>query len=87
MPGFSTSFEVEHVGDYWMDNDNTKTYRGYTITHLKALYEISEQLKLSAKINNLSNKVYAEDSSFGYGKEKYTPGAPRQLFAGIEYQF
>jgi len=87
IQGLSASFEVEHVGKYWLDDGNTKTYDGYTVTHLKALYEVSAQLKLSAKFNNLSNRVYAEDASYSYGKEKYTPGAPRQFFAGIEYQF
>jgi outer membrane receptor protein involved in Fe transport len=87
VKGLTTSFEIEHVGDYWLDDSNTKKYAGYSLTHLKALYQVSKDLELSAKINNLSNKVYAENASFSYGKEKYTPGAPRQLFAGIEYRF
>ncbi|KZZ22128.1 hypothetical protein A3752_07180, partial [Oleiphilus sp. HI0081] len=68
VQGLTTSLELEHIGEYWMDDNNTKKYGGYTVTHLKALYKISEQLKLSAKINNLSNKVYAENASFSYGK-------------------
>ena len=86
-PGLILSYELEHVGNYWLDDDNTKTYDGYTITHLKALYEINKQLTINAKINNLTNKAYAEDASFSYGKEKYTPGSPRHFYAGIEYKF
>jgi len=86
-PGLTMSYEIEYVGDYWLDDDNTKTYDGYSITHLKALYEISKQLSINAKINNLTNKVYAENASFSYGKEKYTPGSPRHFYAGIEYKF
>jgi len=87
IEGLSTMFEFEHVGEYWLDDENTKTYDGYTIAHLKANYQVNKQLKLSAKINNLADKIYAENASFSYGKEKYTPGTPRQFFAGLEYRF
>lgn len=86
-PGLSLSYELEYVGEYWLDDDNTRTYDGYTITHLKGLYEINQQVSVNAKINNLTNKIYAESASFSYGKEKYTPGTPRHFYVGIEYTF
>lgn len=86
LPGLNTVFEVEHVGEYWLDDDNTRTYDGYTVGHLKATYQANKKLNLSAKINNISDEIYAENASFSYGKEKYTPAAPRQLFFGLEYQ-
>jgi outer membrane receptor protein involved in Fe transport len=87
VKGFKAIVEFEHIGEYWLDNQNTETYKGYTVTHLKADYQINKQLKLNAKINNFTNKVFAESASLSYGKEKYTPGAPRQFFAGLEYSF
>jgi len=85
--GFKAIVELEHIGEYWLDDQNTETYSGYTVGHLKTDYQISKQLKLNAKINNITNKIYAESASLSYGKEKYTPGAPRQFFAGLEYSF
>lgn len=87
VQGLSAVFEVEHVGEYWLDDNNTRTYDGYTVGHLKALYQVSEQLVINAKVNNITDEIYAEDASFSYGKEKYTPAAPRQFFAGVEYSF
>ncbi len=87
IQGLSTLFEIEHVGEYWLDDNNTRTYEGYTIAHLKAIYQVTKQLQLSAKIYNIADKIYAENASFSYGREKYTPGAPRQVFAGLEYSF
>jgi len=87
VKGFKAIVEFEHIGEYWLDDQNTETYSGYTIGHLKADYQISKQLKLNAKINNITNKIYAESASLSYGKEKYTPGSPRQFFAGLEYSF
>jgi len=85
--GFKAIVELEHIGEYWLDDQNTKKYSGYTVGHLKADYQINKQLKVNAKINNIANKIYAESASLSYGKEKYTPGSPRQLFAGLEYSF
>ena len=79
--------EIEHVGEYWLDDNNTTTYGGYAIAHLKATYKVNKQLNLSAKINNITDDTFAENASYSYGKEKYTPGAPRQFFAGLEYSF
>ncbi len=87
VQGLSAELEVAYVGEYWLDDDNTRTYDGYTVGNLKAIYQITDQLKVNAKVNNLTDEVYAEDASFSYGKEKYTPAAPRQLYAGIEYSF
>ena len=87
VQGLSTELEVVYVGEYWLDDNNTRTYEGYTSGNLKAIYQVTEQLTLNAKVNNITDEVYAEDASFSYGKEKYTPAAPRQLFAGIEYSF
>ncbi|OOZ38253.1 hypothetical protein BOW52_08970 [Solemya elarraichensis gill symbiont] len=86
LPGLTTMFEVEHVGDYWMDDKNTRTYDGYTVGHLKATYDASDRLSFNAKLNNITDEIYAESATYGYGKEKYTPAAPRQLFVGLEYK-
>ncbi len=87
IQGLTTLFEIEHVGEYWLDDNNTTTYEGYTVAHLKANYQFSKQMKLSAKISNITDDIYAENASLSYGREKYTPGAPRQVFAGLEYSF
>ena len=87
VSGLMTMLEVEHVGEYFLDDQNTRTYDGYTTANLKATYQASKQLSLSAKVNNLADEIYAENASFSFGREKYTPGAPRQIFAGLEYSF
>jgi len=87
VKGLQAIVELEHIGKYWLDNQNTKTYDGYNVGHMKLHYQITKQLKVNAKINNFTNEIYAESASLSYGKEKYTPGAPRQFFAGLEYSF
>jgi outer membrane receptor protein involved in Fe transport len=87
IAGLATMFEAEYVDEYWLDDNNTRTYEGYTVYHLKMNYRASKRLNISAKIVNLADEIYAENASFSYGNEKYTPGSPRQFFAGLEYSF
>ncbi len=86
LPGLTSMLEFQHVGEYWLDDANTRSYDGYTVANLKALYRVSERLKINIKINNLQDEIYAERATYSYGKEKYTPGAPRQVFIGLEYR-
>ena len=87
VKGLTSLLEWEHVGSWWLDNANTKRYAGHDILHVKVNYKPNDKLMLFAKVNNIADKVYAESASISFGREKYTPAAPRQYFAGLEYQW
>ena len=87
LKGVTAMLEWEHVGPYWLDDKNTKKYDGFDVGNLKLSYKSSKKLNLFAKVNNITDKAYAETGSISYGKEKYTPAAPRQLFVGLEYNW
>ena len=87
LPKLTTQLEVERVGAYWMDDANTKKYEGFTIGNVKASYQANKKLDLFAKVNNVTNKTYAETADYSYGTEKYTPAAPRQVLIGMEYHW
>jgi len=86
LQGLSMMLEWEHAGSWWLDDNNTKKYGGFNIANFKINYQPNESFSIFVKANNLTNKVYAESASISYGKEKYTPAAPRQFFAGFEYR-
>ncbi|GKT11459.1 MAG: iron complex outermembrane recepter protein [Thiomicrorhabdus sp.] len=71
------------VGDYYMDHAQTTSYAGYKILNLKADYQINDTWRVYAKLDNVMDERYAESATYGYGKEKYTPGAVRQAFIGM----
>ncbi len=81
--GLLVMAEAQHLSDYYMDHEHTVSYDGYTVFNLKADYKVNKQWQLFAKVNNVTDERYAESASFSYGKEKYTPAAPRQLFLGV----
>ncbi len=85
IQGLMTIFEWEHVGSYWLDDQNTTRYAGHDVANIKARYKINSHFSLFGRINNVTDRVYAETASISFGSEQYTPAAPRQAFFGIEY--
>ena len=47
-----------------------------------------EHVELSGRVTNLTDRRYAETSSFNVQQdERFRPGPPRQLFLGAQYRF
>ena len=79
--------EYMYLGSYWMDDLHTMEYDGYKLANLKIDYKANKSLSFFGKITNLTDKEYATSARFGYGKEDYTPGDPRQVYVGLEYKW
>jgi outer membrane receptor protein involved in Fe transport len=94
LSGFTSMLEVQSIGEYWLDDANSlddegndRIYDGYTIVNLKARYQISKKFALHTRVLNLSDKEYAQEASYRYGKTTYSPGAPRTVYIGLHYQW
>lgn len=88
LRGLKAMAEWQYVGSYWMDDAHTvDKYKGYSIGNIKVDYMYSKKLSLFAKITNITDKKYAVNARYAYGKEDYTPGDPRSFYAGIEYKW
>ncbi len=95
LQGFSSMLEVQSIGEYWMDDANStdpdtglaRIYDGYTIVNLKARYQLTPKLAFNARILNLSDKVYAQEAQYRYRKNSWSPGAPRTIYVGLNYQW
>lgn len=79
--------QMDHFGKYWMDDDNTRKADAYTVFHLKAQYQVQPQLKLFARIDNLTDKAYASQAEIRYGRSRFYPGMPRTFKAGLQYRW
>lgn len=85
--GNKLELEWQHLGSYYLNPENSAEYTGHNIINLRASFELSSQLSLSARLLNLSNKDYAERADFAFGNYRYFVGEPRSLFVGLRYQF
>jgi outer membrane receptor protein involved in Fe transport len=87
LPGLMTMLEWEHVGSYWLDDANTTRYAGHDVANLKMRYEINDNVTIFGRVNNLTDRLYAETANITFGPaQRYTPAEPRQAFFGVEYK-
>ncbi len=84
VSGLLVMAEAQHLSDYYMDHAHTFSYDGYTSYNLKADYHLNKKWRLFAKVNNVTDEIYAESASYSWGNEKYTPAAPRQVYLGMK---
>ena len=84
----SLVFEVEHMSSYYTDAANLHKYEGHTLYHARYNQKLSESLKTYLRIDNISDKAYAERADFNaFGGDRYFPGLPREIYIGLEYTF
>ena len=83
---FSLAFELEHMDSYFTDAANLHEYEGHTLMHFRSNLNYSEKLKFYLRIDNLTDKDYAERADFNaFGGDRYFPGLPRETYVGLEY--
>ena len=83
---FSLAFELERMDSYFTDAANLHEYEGHTLLHFRSDLSYSEKLTLYLRVDNLSDKDYAERADFNaYGGDRYFPGLPRETYVGFEY--
>lgn len=94
LEGFSALLEVQSIGEYWLDdgnsqdaNGNDRIYEGYTIANLKTHYDINPNWSVNARLLNITDKEYALEAEFRFGRTTYQPGAQRTFYVGVDYQW
>ena len=82
----SLALELEYMDSYFTDAANLYEYEGHTLMHLRSNLNYSEKLKFYLRIDNLTDKDYAERADFNaFGGDRYFPGLPRETYVGLEY--
>jgi outer membrane receptor protein involved in Fe transport len=80
------AIEWHHVSDYFTDPENQHSYDGHNLLNLRGAWQLNKQLKLTARINNLTNIAYAERADYtGFSGDRYFPGRPRNVMFSASY--
>jgi outer membrane receptor protein involved in Fe transport len=75
----------QFVGKYWTDAANAHPYSGHDVLDLHASWRLSPAWKLAARVDNLTDKAYADRADYAFGTYRYFPGRPRTLFLEVAY--
>ncbi|WP_245961385.1 TonB-dependent receptor [Thalassotalea euphylliae] len=79
--------EWQHMGNYFVNPENTADYEGHNLINLRASVPIATNLTLAAQWLNITDQDYAERADFGFGQYRYFAGEPRSLFVSLSYRF
>ena len=64
-PSFDIKTEVEHVGKTYTSADNKTAMDNYTLVNISGNYYVTPNLTWSSRVNNLTNKDYTTNQTYG----------------------
>ncbi len=84
----NTEVELHRTSKYFLEPGNNFTYPGHTLLHVRSSYAISDALKASLRLFNVTDKRFAERADFtSFTDQRYFPGEPRSLFGELKWTF
>jgi iron complex outermembrane recepter protein len=86
IKGLRVGAELQHVGSYYVDPQNTAAYNGYNALNLRAGYSI-KGFEVWLNVLNATDNYYSyitSKSSFGWS---YQLAEPRNFNVGVSYDF
>jgi iron complex outermembrane receptor protein len=86
VPRWQTELEWIHNGGYFLDAANNHEYDGHNLLNMRAVWRMREAWSLALRLNNLTDKWYADRADFAFGEYRYFPGRGREVFFQVAYQ-
>ena len=87
-PQLRAELELNHVGEYYTDPENLHEYEGHELVNLRSSWQLTPELTLYARVNNLLDTAYAERADFtSFGGDRYFPGRPRNYMLSATYSW
>ncbi|MXW73076.1 MAG: TonB-dependent receptor [Chromatiales bacterium] len=73
---------------YFMEPQNRHRYPGHEILNLRARAALGPRVIVYLRLLNLTGRAYADRADYTvFSGERYFPGRPRSLFAGLEWRW
>lgn len=80
--------EWVHMGSYYLEPENLHKYGGHDYLNLRIAYQLSETASLFTRVTNITNTKYAERADYtSFTAERYFPGKPTSIYAGVKLGF
>jgi iron complex outermembrane receptor protein len=79
--------EWARIGSYWLEAGNAPAfgrYPGHDLLHLRGSYDVMKNLRVYARVMNVTDKRFADSASVTSNTPVFSPGLPRAFYGGIE---
>jgi outer membrane receptor protein involved in Fe transport len=85
LPSTNAELEWVSVGRYWLDAANAHEYEGHDLLNLRVGWNLSAAWSTALRLNNVTDRAYADRADFAFGDYRYFPGRGRTLFVEVRY--
>lgn len=86
LPAADAELEWVSVGSYFVDAANANEYGGHDLLNLRVSWRATENWRTILRLNNLTDRAYADRADFAFGNYRYFPGRGRTLFVEVRYE-
>jgi iron complex outermembrane recepter protein len=86
LPAAAAELEWVSVGRYFVDAANANEYGGHDLLNLRVSWRATENWRTILRLNNLTDRAYADRADFAFGNYRYFPGRGRTLFLEVRYE-
>ncbi|MGI9289184.1 MAG: TonB-dependent receptor [Pseudomonadales bacterium] len=85
--GHRAELEWVHMGSYYQNPENSVRYPGHDLVNARFTYNVNKRWQLAVRVNNLTDKDYAERADFAFGDDRYFVGEPRSVYVSVNAEF
>jgi iron complex outermembrane receptor protein len=85
LDALTAELEWQHVGQYYVDASNLRSYAGHDLLNLRGDWRFASDWAFAARLDNLTDRAYADRADFAFGNYRYFPGRGRTLFVELRY--
>jgi iron complex outermembrane recepter protein len=86
IPAADAELEWVSVGRYFVDAANANEYPGHDLLNLRVGWSLPGKWSTTLRLNNLTDRAYADRADFAFGNYRYFPGRGRTLFVEVRYE-
>jgi len=79
-PGWGLALQLSGIGEYYLDAENRFDYPGHVVGNARFWMKPLPILDVVLRLNNVSDRDYADRADFAFGNYRYFPGRGRELF-------
>ncbi|MFL6620844.1 MAG: TonB-dependent receptor [Povalibacter sp.] len=82
---FVSELEWVGIGEYYVDAINAHSYEGHDLLNLRLSWDVADSWSTGLRVNNLTDRAYADRADFAFGNYRYFPGRERTIFFEVSY--
>ena len=86
LPVANAELEWQSVGRYFVDASNANEYPGHDLLNLRVGWNVRDNWSTTLRLNNVTDRAYADRADFAFGNYRYFPGRGRTLFVEVKYR-